>query len=144
MPSTPARHRVADLRLRSAIVDRGSRIYWPGPTGPPRALLTLFEVGPSNRSIDLDALCRTLSAAGDFVVLAVRYDLLPEQRAAVERDALRTLEWAAEHAADLSADPDRLLIGGRGAGSAVATAVRKLAHEQGWPPILRQLMIPTL
>ncbi|MFF2550680.1 alpha/beta hydrolase fold domain-containing protein [Nocardia sp. NPDC058058] len=144
MPSIPARHRVAELRLRSAIVARSSHIYWPAPTGPPRALLTLFEIDVPSRSLDLDVLCRTFSTAGDFVVLAVRYELRPEQRPAMERDALRTLEWAAAHAAEVSADPDRLLIGGRGAGGALATAVRRLAREQGWPPILRQLTIPTL
>ncbi|WP_169812616.1 alpha/beta hydrolase [Nocardia acidivorans] len=142
MTSTPARGRVAELRLRAAVVGRRARIYWPGPTGPPRPLLMLFDIGNISGTADFEELCRNLSATGDFIVFAVRYDLRPEQRWAIEADAVRTLEWAADHAAELHADSDRLLIGGRGAGSALATAVRRLAYQQGWPPILRQLMIP--
>ncbi|WP_194852802.1 alpha/beta hydrolase [Nocardia sp. SYP-A9097] len=143
MTSTPARCRVAELRLRAAVAGRRARVYWPGPTGPPRPLLMLFDIGNPSGAAEFDDLSRTLSATGDFIVFAVRYDLRPEQRQAIESDATRALEWAADHAAELDADSARLLIGGRGAGGALATAVRRMAREQGWPPILRQLMIPT-
>lgn len=102
----------------------------------------LFDIGNPGGTADFDDLCRNLSATGDFIVFAVRYDLRPERRRVIESDAIRTVEWAADHAAELDADSDRLLIGGRGAGSALATAVHRMARAQGWPPILRQLMIP--
>lgn len=102
----------------------------------------LFDIGNPCGTADFDELCRSLSATGDFIVFAVRYDLLPEQRRVIESDAVGTFEWAADHAVELDADADRLLIGGRGAGGALATAVRRMARVRGWPPILRQLIIP--
>ena len=52
------------------------------------------------------------------------------------QDGTTVLEWAAEHAAELGADPARLLVGGQGAGGAVAAAVASQARAAGWPAVM--------
>ncbi|ALG09621.1 hypothetical protein AOZ06_24385 [Kibdelosporangium phytohabitans] len=49
--------------------------------------------------------------------------------------AREVLEWSAAHAASLGADPRQLLVGGDGAGAALAAMVASYAREQGWPPV---------
>lgn len=132
----PSRYRVAELQLRAAVGSRRARVYWPGPTGPPRALLMLYDIGDARRTGDVEAVCRSLSTGSDFVVVSVRYDVRSEQRSAIERDAMKTLEWVADHAAELDADPARLFVAGHGAAGALAATLRRIAREQGWPPVL--------
>jgi acetyl esterase len=72
--------------------------------------------------------CRTLSQDRGLLVLAVAC------RAGV-RDAMTVLEWAAEHAAELGADPGLLLVAGQGAGGAVAAAVESQARAASWPAV---------
>jgi acetyl esterase/lipase len=52
------------------------------------------------------------------------------------QDGMTVLEWAAEHAAELGADPGRLLVAGQGAGGAVAAAVATQARAAGWPEVM--------
>jgi acetyl esterase len=73
-----------------------------------------------------DATCRTLCAM-EHLVLAI-----PE--GTTLHDATLAVEWAAEHAADLGADSERLLVGGEGLGASIAAGVVQHAREQGWPP----------
>ena len=56
-------------------------------------------------------------------------------------DASAVLGWAADHASELDADPDRLVVAGDGAGAALAAAVTLHARDQWWPAILRQVLI---
>jgi acetyl esterase len=53
----------------------------------------------------------------------------------------QVLEWAAEHAAELGADPGRLLVGGQDAGGTAAAALALEARARGWPPVARQVLI---
>jgi acetyl esterase len=68
-----------------------------------------------------------LAAEGGVVVVAAGLRGFPAARA--------VLEWSAVHAANLGADPERLLVGGEGAGAALAAMVASYAREQGWPPV---------
>jgi acetyl esterase len=43
--------------------------------------------------------------------------------------------WAADHAAELGAAPDRLALVGHGPGAALAERVAELAVDEGWPPL---------
>jgi hypothetical protein len=54
-----------------------------------------------------EAACRTLSEDAGLVVLAVRCD------PAGPHDGMNVLDWAADHAAELGADPRRSLAAGR-------------------------------
>jgi acetyl esterase len=75
------------------------------------------------------------------VVISVGYRRAPEDRfpAALD-DSYAALAWAAEHAADLGIDPDRIAIGGHAAGAGLAAAVALRARDQQGPAICFQLL----
>lgn len=56
-------------------------------------------------------------------------------------DATTALEWAADHAAELDADPGRLLVAGEGLGAGLAAGVCLHARDLGWPVVGRQLLV---
>ena len=51
------------------------------------------------------------------------------------------MAWAADHAAELGADPDRLALVGAGSGAALAERVAELAVDEGWPPLRHVALI---
>jgi acetyl esterase/lipase len=118
-------HRIADMRLRGNTSPLRVRVYWPGQqVRHPAPLLVFCIVGAG-----AEAWCRSLSENAGLVVLAVGCDT------AGVSSATGVLEWAAEHAAELGADPGRLLVAGAGAGAAVAAAVAREALAKGWPQV---------
>jgi hypothetical protein len=97
--------RVADVRLR----ETSARLYWPaGPRTPPM----LVEFGPSAGPWP-----------GALVLATQALDIEP---------ALRVVEWAADHAAELGADPSRVLLAGS---PELLAAVHAAARDRGWPPV---------
>jgi acetyl esterase/lipase len=75
------------------------------------------------------------------VVISVGYRLAPEHPfPAAHDDAYAVLLWAAEHAAELGVDPERIAVGGHsmGAGLAAGTALR--ARDEQGPAICFQLL----
>jgi acetyl esterase len=143
----PAPHRVADVQLRGPGGPVGARAYWPAPATPviTPALLVLFP-GDGRRAGGLDgadAMCRGICAEVGVVVLSVTYrSSTPEPRAAALADAAAAVHWAADHAAELGADPEQLLVAGVGAGAGLAAAVAQQARDEGWPAIKSQVSIP--
>ena len=75
------------------------------------------------------------------VVISVGYRRAPEHRfpAALD-DSYAVLAWAAEHAAELGIDPERIAVGGHAAGAGLAAAVALLARDLQGPPIRFQLL----
>ena len=168
MTSRPARsprppvHRVADLQLRGRAAPLATRVYWPAPcpsgaaaaspsssAAKRTALLVLAGGGGDADDLDrTDALARGLSTATGVVVLAL---LRPDTGSpggpggsdddAALRDADIALDWAADHAAELGADPQRLVVAGAAAGAGLAAAVAQHACAQGWPEIVRQVLL---
>jgi acetyl esterase len=121
-----SRHRIADLQLRGSTSPLPVRVYWPGQaTSQPVPVLVLCIVG-AGAGAQAEQTCRGLSEDYGLLVLGVRC-------LAGAHDGMTVLEWAAEHAAELSADPARLVVAGQGAGGAVATAVISQAQASGWP-----------
>ena len=88
-----------------------------------------------------DNFCRALANASACAVLSVEYRLAPEHRypAAVD-DAYAATRWAAEHAAELGIDAERLAVGGSSAGGNLAAVVCLMARERGGPKIALQLL----
>jgi uncharacterized protein YndB with AHSA1/START domain len=105
----PSMQPTADLLLRGSAP---IRVTWPDRAGaaPPPLVVYL------GREARMDS---------SAVVLAVD----------AYEDALRALEWCADHGAELGGDPRRLIVAGeRGAAGLVAALARE-ARDRGWPPI---------
>jgi acetyl esterase len=121
------RNRIADLRLRGNTSPVPVRVYWPGrPVTCPVPLLVFCSVG-AGAGPDAEQACQRLSQDAGLVVLSVC--------CTGTQDGMTVLEWAAEHAAELGADPGQLMVAGEGTGGAVAAAVAAEALSAGWPPV---------
>ncbi|MEV0439520.1 alpha/beta hydrolase [Streptomyces spectabilis] len=83
---------------------------------------------------------RIAESSGE-VVISVGYRLAPEHPypAALD-DTYAVLSWAAEHAADLGVDPERIAVGGHSAGAGLAAAVALRARDRQGPAIRFQLL----
>ena len=138
-PSVPLgiRH-VADLRLRARGGPFSVRVHWPAGTAlgsPPPAIVVLANPGGAS-AIDPadDFLARQLCAVLGAVALTAPVAANPQCDA-------ETLEWAADHAAELGADAARLALAGRGTAATAATAVAERALECGWPPVAHLILL---
>lgn len=89
-----------------------------------------------------DSCCRRLSNGIGAVVVSVDYRLAPEHPfpAAVD-DAWAAVQWVSMNAAELGADPDRLVVAGDSAGGNLAAVVAMMARDHGGPAIAFQLLI---
>jgi acetyl esterase len=146
MTATPVVRRVAGVRLRGPAGPLAARVYWPdrGHGGPDPALLVFFHAsGFGYGSMDsADAFCRGLCSRAGVVVLSASYrPAPPHPYPAAFDDAKAAVEWVADHAAELDADPARLLVAGEGAGGNLAAAVALHARDRGWPSPVRQVLI---
>ncbi|QDQ10003.1 alpha/beta hydrolase [Streptomyces spectabilis] len=83
---------------------------------------------------------RIAESSGE-VVISVGYRLAPEHPCpAALDDAYAVLNWAAEHAADLGVEPERIAVGGHSAGAGLAAAVALRARDRQGPAIRFQLL----
>jgi acetyl esterase len=130
--------RVADLQLRGRRGPLRTRVHWPPSVGGSVSLPLLVFL-PADRD---DGLESTVSVLAGVVVLAVtdtRLTRVPDPAALVE--ATTATQWAADHAAELDADPRRVLVGGEGRGAWLAAAVALQARDDGWPTLARQVLV---
>jgi acetyl esterase len=120
------------------------RVYDPrGATGETPLVVFFHGGGFATGSIDThDGPCRKLAVETGYPVLSVDYRLAPEHPfPAALRDCYATLEWATESAADLDADPDRLVVAGDSAGGTLAAATALLARNRDGPDIAYQVLV---
>jgi acetyl esterase/lipase len=109
-------------------------VHWPATplAGRPLAIVVLFQARQPSTPDDVQLVDRLLERTG-ALVLAVT--------AAHAIEAHATLAWAADHAGELGADPDRLAVVGVGSGAALAERVVELATDEGWPPLRHVALI---
>ena len=131
--------RVADLRLRSSTGPTRTQVWWPLLEEPGDAdglLLFLVDARLGEDAVswlrELATLARLVIVAAPCATDGVCWSL---------PDATTALEWAADHAGELEADPARLLIGGNGFGAELATAVAAHAAANGWPLLERRILV---
>ena len=119
------------------------RIYTPdGSAGRP--LLVYFHGGGwvIGDLETVDKPLRSLALRSGAVVLSVDYRLAPEHvYPAAFDDSYAATVWAAEHAAELGADPAQVVVGGDSAGGNLAAAVALAARDRGGPQLAGQLLI---
>ncbi|MCF2528775.1 alpha/beta hydrolase [Yinghuangia soli] len=77
-----------------------------------------------------------------MAALSVEYRLAPEAPYPGPLDDCHAgLVWAAEHAADLGIDPDRIVIAGKSAGGGLAAALALLNRDRGGPALRGQMLL---
>ena len=90
-----------------------------------------------------DGTAREHAVGTGAVVVSVDYRLAPEHPfpAAVD-DVWAVTKWAAEHAGDVGADPNRLAVAGDSAGGNLAAVVAQLARDAAIPLRFQLLWYP--
>lgn len=94
-----------------------------------------------HRSWETGRLVQLVDELG-VIAVNVEYRLAPENPypAGVE-DCYAGLVWLAEHAAELGADPARIVVMGGSAGGGFSAAVALLARDRGGPALAGQLLL---
>ncbi len=108
-------------------------MYWAGEDAVVAGSPLVFMPTPIE-SGDSDPLCRLMCSSASAVVLAVPSPMDQD-------DELAAIGWAAEHAPQLGAHPDRLIVAGQGAGGADAAGLAARARDSGWPLLRRQVVV---
>ncbi len=119
------------------------RIYTPIASGPFPLLVFFHGSGFVLCSLNThDGMCRNLCAGADCVVVSVDYRLAPEHKfpAAVD-DCVFAARWAAQHAGELNADADRIVVAGDSAGGTLAAAAALRLRDEGGPRLRGQLLL---
>jgi acetyl esterase len=137
---------VKELQVTGGEGPLRARHYAPVGGGAGRPLL-LYLHGGGWTIGDLethDEPCRLLCVHADIHVLALDYRLAPEHPfPAAHEDAEAAFGWAAQHAAELGADPAQIAVGGDSAGgNMTAVLAQTLAGKRGPAPALQLLIYP--
>jgi acetyl esterase len=119
------------------------RVYTPRQAGPHAVVVYYHGGGYVLGDLDgYDNVCRQLCHDSGAVVVSVGYRLAPENPfPAAADDAWAALQWVAEHARSLGADPRRLGVAGDSAGAVLATVVTLLARDAHGPHIGFQALL---
>jgi len=90
----------------------------------------------------LPRLLREWALPLQLAVISVEYRLAPQaQYLEPVEDCYAGLLRAADHAAALGLDPDRIIVGGKSAGGGLAAALALLARDRGGPAPIGQLLL---
>ena len=125
----------AGLTLRIAGRRLNSRVHWAQGSDP-KASSPLIFVSALTEAADSDPLCRLLCSAAAAVALAI-----PSPRATDDDYELASLGWAVEHAYELGAHPEQVMVAGQGTGGARAARLAIRARNTGWPHLRRQILV---
>jgi acetyl esterase len=119
------------------------RLYWPHVSGPVPTIVYFHGGGHVIGSLDThDLIARNLCAGAEAMVASVDYRMGPEDRfpAAVD-DSWAALQWIADNAQSLGADPDRIGVHGDSAGANLAAVTALMARDAGYPELRLQSLV---
>ncbi|MEV9641421.1 alpha/beta hydrolase [Mammaliicoccus sciuri] len=121
----------------------GVRIYTPVGQGPFPLLMYYHGGGWVIGDLETsDAGCRLLAEQTGRVVVSVDYRLAPEYRFPVPvEDSYAALCWANDHASELNAIADDIVVSGDSAGGNLAAVMAILSQENNGPAITAQALI---
>lgn len=92
-----------------------------------------------------DSLARRIATRTGAIVMSVDYRLAPEHPfPAPHDDCWTATRWLAEHAAELGADPAKLVVAGDSAGGNLAAGVALRARDEGLPLAFQLLIYPCI
>jgi acetyl esterase len=136
------RHTVEDRLIDGPGGALSVRIYTPPGPRPLPVLLYFHGGGFALGSLDAsDLRCRILSDWAGCIVVSVDYRLAPKfPFPAALDDCYAATRWAAENAAGIDGDPERVAVGGDSAGGNLAAAVTLLARDRGAPKLIFQYL----
>ena len=119
------------------------RIYTPVGVGPFPLIMFFHGSGFVLCSLDThDGMCRNLAAGIGCVVVSVDYRLAPEHKFPKGLDdCLKATRWAAAHAAELGADPARIILAGDSAGGNMAAVTALRVRDEGGPMLCGQMLL---
>ena len=133
---------VRDVTIPGPTYEIPARLYLPG-NGTSYPLFVLLHGGGwvIGGLESADNMARFICMHSECAVLSVDYCMAPEHPCpAAAEDSFAAVAWAAAHAAELSGDPTRLLVGGNSAGGNLAAVVAQMACEKGTPLIKGQVL----
>jgi acetyl esterase len=135
--------KVEDRRIPGPGPEIPVRIYTPAGAGPFPILAWFHGGGWVVGDLDTaDPTARHLAVGAGCVVVSVDYRLAPETKfPGAADDCYAATVWAAQNAARLNGDADRLAVGGDSAGGNLAAAVALMARDRGKPPLVFQLLV---
>nr|WP_106781292.1 alpha/beta hydrolase [Lysinibacillus timonensis] len=139
----PTVGKVEDRQIPVADSEIAVRVYTPEGQGP-FPLFVYYHgggwvIGDLNTS---DAGCRLLAEKTGRVVVSVDYRLAPENKFPVPvEDSYAALVWAHNHATELNAIADDIVVGGDSAGGNLATVMAILSQEKSGPTVTAQALI---
>lgn len=118
------------------------RTYTPEGGGPFPLIVYFHGGGWITGDLDTqDMIARALAHAAGAILVSVDYRLAPEHPfPAAPDDAWQATLWAAEHAAELGADPARLAVAGDSSGAVLAAGVALRARDAGGPALSAQIL----
>jgi hypothetical protein len=120
----------AQLRLRSTDGPLSAQLVWPAARVT-AVMVLLLDAGEP----DAEPVRRAVSAPGVLSLSAAC------RRGHELEDGVRSIEWTADHAAQLGAEGAGLILAGLHAGAAVVATLAVRARDDGWPDVMHQLLI---
>ena len=128
----------AQLRLRGDDGPLSAQLVWPAGDARVRGavMVVLFDAGEPDAVGHAELVCR--SAADSPGILSLSAACRPGHEL---EDGARSLEWTADHAAQLGVEGAGLILAGLHGAAAIAAALAIRARDDGWPDVLHQLLI---
>lgn len=135
--------RIEDRQIPGPAGNLTVRVYSPSSTRGLPILVFFHGGGFVAGSLDThDTPLRSVANRCECMIVSVAYRLAPENKyPAAPEDAYAATKWVAEHGSEIGGDPDRIAVGGDGAGGNLAAVVTLLARERGSPHLVFQLLI---
>jgi len=136
-------YRVENRKIPGPGGELAIRLYAPR-AGAGLPILVFFHGGgfAAGTLDDYDVPVRAVANRCGCLIVSVAYRLSPEHKfPAAVQDALAATQWVAAHAAEIGGDPQRIAVGGDGAGGNLVAVITRKARDLGGPALVYQVLI---